>query len=131
MREIHYVMKNPQRVTSFEEACAQTGRPKLKILFCILRLIIKSKADWLYAYYKMSVITEALNGDWEADWSDRHHFSYAPLFYNYDGFECYRTDFENVPRNAGYTSRLVFKDEETAEYAGKQFLSIWKTIILG
>lgn len=124
-------MKHTQRVASFDEACAQTGKPQLKLLFWLLRFILKSKAEWLYAYYKMSVIAEALNVDWTADWKDRRHFSYAPLFYNYDGFECYRTDFENVPRNAGYASRLVFKDEETAEYAGTRFIDIWKTIILG
>lgn len=121
--------KNTQRVASFEEACALTGKPEI----IDLSAFPEELREYMYAQYKMCVIAEALNGEWKADWNNEDQNKYVPWFYNkassgfvfHDALYCYSIAY------AGDASRLCFKDSETAEYAGKQFLDIWKVIIQG
>jgi len=41
------------------------------------------------------------------------------------------SDFGNATASAGSGSRLRLRTSELAEYAGKQFIDIWKDIQLG
>ena len=122
-------MKNIQRVATFEEACLQTGKPEI----IDLSVFPEELREYMYAQYKMCVITEALNNGWKADWTDSKQKKFIPWFYNVasSGFVFDDTDYDLSTAYSGYSSRLCFRYSATAEYAGRQFLDIWKTIILG
>ena len=81
----------------------------------------------LEAHYKLVVITEALNEGWKPDWKDYSEDKYYPWFKN-DGFS-----FDGVGgwfASSAVGSRLCFKSEELAKYAGKKFIKLYKDYFL-
>lgn len=116
------------RVKTYEDACKEMGIP-------ISPPRISAMTDDELAYYKLIVISKALNEGWEADWTDRFQPKYYPYF-----------EVEIIGANSGlvfvisnnafssahtlFGSRLAFKSRELAEYAGKQFIDIYKAFIL-
>lgn len=108
------------------------------------------------AYFKLRIITKALNEGWEPKFSPGEYL-WAPQFlfytkekiekmnaetkarvvrrsgsygFSYSGVSCWGAGF--VPLNAGEVigPRLAFKSKELAEYAGKQFLEIYADFCL-
>jgi len=103
------------RVKTYEDACKELG--------------VKSTdmRGWLHAVEKISVIAQALNEGWEPDWDNDSQLKWYPWFdmrkssggFSFDGCGYGRT----------YTivgSRLCFKSEELAKYAGTQFVDLYK-----
>lgn len=75
-------------------------------------------------FYKMSVIADAINKEndnWEPDYSDNNQYKYRPFFWFRpgSGFSSYANDFWLANSSVG--SRLVFENEDDAQYAGKLF----------
>ena len=76
---------------------------------------------------QLKIIAEVLNEGWTPDWNNSSEYKYYPYFdmrnntlvYSYCNFS-----FWNVSSYAG--SRLCFKTSALAEYAGKQFIEIYK-----
>lgn len=109
----------------------------------------------ILAYLKLRIITKALNEGWEPKFIPGE-YRWAPYFLLYTKEEIEKIDAEKKARvvcrsyhnanavggvscaNAGYDSayvnayigsRLAFKSEELAEYAGKQFTEIYADFI--
>jgi hypothetical protein len=103
------------------------------------------------AYLKLRIITEALNEGWHPTFTD-DEYRYFPWFYIYSKEEWESLDDDAKRRCVGRSfyyaysggglvfasagnassylhshicSRLAFKSEELAVYAGKQFIDIW------
>ena len=78
------------------------------------------------AYMKLRIIAKALNGgDW-MNYKDTDEYKYYPWFNasgSAPGFSSYDYTYDGSFSFVG--SRLVFKSEEIAKYAGKQFLEIY------
>lgn len=81
------------------------------------------------AFFKAAIITEALNEGWQPNWHDANEQKWWPWFkmsagfgfsFSYYSYACART-------TAG--SRLCFKTKDLADYAGKQFESIYKDLL--
>ena len=118
-----------ERVTSFEDALAVTGRPALPDF----SNVPADLRDYFEAQYKVVVIAEALNEGWTPDWTDHDQDKWFPWFHHpvsSSGFVFYGTDYCYSGAIAGYGSRLCFKNSELARYFGDQFIEIWNKILL-
>lgn len=86
----------------------------------------------VYAYMKLTIISQALNGGIHMNYDDTDKYKYYPYFYakgvsrgfSYDG-SCCDDSISHV------ASRLTYKSGEIAEYAGEQFLDIYNRYING
>ncbi len=148
-----------ERVKTFEDAVSELGNehPLVKVYQSIKygycsELVGKD----LLAYTKLSIICEALNEGWHPQFSldEYRWYPYYKLLTNDEiddmseeeksrvvGRACdyahaygglvYSNAF-NVSSNSGtgYGSRLAFKSEELAEYAGKTFIDIYKDFVM-
>lgn len=129
--ELREEKKGPitERVKTYEDACKELGRqPYNEDQLMKLGL---TKND--IAYQKMVVIVEALNEGWKPDVCDSDVCRWYPWFrpngspssFAFDGSYC---GYGGAV--AGGRSRLALKSEELADYCGRQFLQLWKEIIL-
>ena len=109
----------------------------------------------ILAYFKLRIITKALNEGWEPKFIPGE-YRWAPYFllytkeeiekmnaetrarvvfrsnYNanaHGGVSCANADHDSAYVGAYIGSRLAFKSEELAEYAGKQFTEIYADFI--
>lgn len=103
------------------------------------------------AYFKLRIITKALNEGWEPKFIPGE-YRWAPYFLLYTkeeiekmnaetksrvvqrsngysntrgGVACVSASYDSSYTNSFFGSRLAFKSEELAEYAGKQFTEIY------
>lgn len=76
------------------------------------------------AYQKLKLIAQALNEGWKPDLGNDNEPKYYPWFNFKGGFSYYGAYCSCTGSHVG--SRLCFKSRELAEYAGKQFISIYK-----
>lgn len=110
--------KITDRVKRFEDACQVLNLDPEDVL---------SKSDTAdeAAYKKLKVIVKALNEGWEPDWNEGDEEKWYPWFYlNQPGFRLNHVAYHYTLSNVG--SRLCFKSRELAEYAAKQFQSIYQ-----
>ncbi|GGC14579.1 hypothetical protein [Dyadobacter sediminis] len=120
--------KLTERIKTYEDACVLTSIKPLSVLD-FLFLPEKDQESSL-AHHQLTVIAKCLNDGWEPDWHDNTQHKYYPhfiwgesrlgfMYYNCGWTTCY----------TAIHSRFVFKSHELAEYAGKQFLSIYFDLI--
>lgn len=113
-----FSQKITDRVKSVKDACEVLGIDSDDLYLC-------NDSDDDTAYKELKTIVKALNEGWTPDWNNSSEYKWYPWFYlNQPGFRlngvCYYS-FSAVG------SRLCFKSRELAEYAAKQFESIYKT----
>ena len=120
-----YFSENPiETIKTFEDACETCG-----VLDTLIVSVTDTKDEG--AYKKLKIIARALNQDWKANFNDGSQQKWYPWFvFNGSGFGFSGTDYAYSLTYAGVGSRLCFKSKELAEYAGKQFLSIYNDYLL-
>lgn len=117
--------KITKKVLSFEDACDVLGIKPEDVLHASHSGFLDMHINSINAYCKLIVITEALNEGWKPNWDDEDEWKYYPWFYfNQPGFRLNIVCVIYYYSAVG--SRLCFRDSETAEYAAKQFLDIYK-----
>lgn len=117
------------RVKSYEDACAELGRQPYNE-DALMKLGL-TRND--IAYQKMVVIVEALNEGWKPDVCDSNVRRWYPWFKpngSPSSFAFSVSYYDSEDANAGCGSSLALKSEELADYCGRQFLELWKEIIL-
>ena len=80
-------------------------------------------------YRKIKLIAEALNEGWTPDWSNGEWDKWYPWFKMDDSSSAGRFSFlasDNRRSTSVVGSRLCFKSKDLADYAGTQFLDIYK-----
>jgi hypothetical protein len=118
-------------VTSYADACNLVGIQPLTI--SDFSYVPEEDQEATYAYHQITIIARALNQGWKPDYSNGNETKYYPYFiwsdsaaggpgFSYDDFR-----FDNSCSFVG--ARLVFKSEDLAEYAGKQFVSIYNQFL--
>ena len=75
---------------------------------------------------QVNIIRAALNEGWTPAWTKSSEAKYYPWFDMSSGSGLACGDFGRVGSGSGVGSRLCFKSRELAEYAGKQFISIYE-----
>ena len=118
------------KVKSFEDACKVLDiTPSVPVVTGIPEKYQKP----LIANYQLMVIAEALNEGWTPDWSNGEWDKWHPWFDMDDSSSAGRFSF-GVAVNRGSLSsvgsRLCFKSEELAEYAGTQFLELYRELFV-
>lgn len=111
-----------------EEAYAMTGAKKVDF-----SNVPEDKRAFIAAVYDMTVVVEAANGGWKANWDDA---GLSKHFLRFDIAEDGWFEYSGVGLHvsytrAGYASHLVCRDEATAAYVGRQFIDLWNTILKG
>lgn len=79
------------------------------------------------AYRQVKLIAEVLNEGWTPNWENSGQYKYCPFFDMRAGFSFFNCDINCANSRSG--SRLCFSSAALAEYAGKQFTSIYKAFL--
>lgn len=115
--------KITDRIKTFEDACTETDEDPNDDHF-------SEGTDDEIAFKKLKVIARALNEGWVPNWNKDSEYKWYPWFYlNNPGFRFYDAYYVYAYSYAAGGSRLCFKSEELAIYAGKQFLDLYKQFI--
>ncbi len=118
-----FSQKITDRIKTFEDACEFVGDNPYDPRFTT------GDPDDI-AYQKLKVIILALNEKWIPNWNNSSQHKWTPWFYmNYPGFRFYGSDGWCTFADSSGGSRLVLRSEELANYAGKQFLEIYKSFL--
>jgi len=123
------------KIKTFEAACAALKLNPKTTLPEVKSFPSKHQAA-LVAHAKLIIIAEALNEGWQPDWNDHSQWKYYPWFTvkasakvpSGSGLAFSDCDHWNSLTTVG--SRLCFKSEELAEYAGKQFKKLYEEYFL-
>ncbi len=117
-----------ERVKTFEDACEVLGiYPKeisMTVDFGHNDDATRSIAA-VAAFAKLVIIVRALNEGWTPDWSNKSQYKYYPWFDMSSPSGPAYDDCDHWRSVSFVGSRLCFKSRELAEYAGKQFISIY------
>jgi len=147
------------RVKTFEDACEELGEHHAFVAAFRIAEANGAFGSDIVAYLKLRIIVAALNEGWKPQFV-AGEWRYYPWFWFYTNQQIENMDEEdreNVCRvvgragnNAGavgglvyssayyvsagsgasFGSRLAFKTEELAEYAGKQFIEIYRDFMI-
>ena len=114
------------RVKTYEDACLELGeKPLDESIFKLL-----SFTDDEITYRKIKTITRALNEGWKPDMLNTDQYKWYPWFKVSSGGFVFGDAFCVLSAAlAGFASRLCFKSDELAPYAGKQFLQLYSDFI--
>ena len=147
------------RIKTFEDAVDELGNnhPLVRVYRSIkYGYTSELVGEDLLAYIKLSIICEALNEGWHPQYTqnERRWYPYYEFLTNEEieemteeeksrvvGRACYNahangglvySSANNVSSNSNtsHGSRLAFKNEELAEYAGKTFIDIYKDFVM-
>lgn len=150
-----------ERIKTFEDACKELGSSHPLVLAYqntnLRDAEVANDNKDIIAYMKLRIIVAALNEGWEPQFIPGE-YRWSPYFILYTKDEIDEMDDEARARvvyrsssnadanggvsyahsycdsalvNANIGSRLAFKTEELAEYAGKQFIEIYADFMLG
>ena len=118
------------KVKSFEDACKVLDiTPSVPVVTGIPEKYQKP----LIANYQLMVIAEALNEGWTPDWSNVEWDKWYPWFNMDNSSSAGRFSFDGADYRGSLShvgSRLCFKSEELADYAGTQFLELYRELFV-
>ena len=118
------------KVKSFEDACKVLDiTPSVPVVTGIPEKYQKP----LIANYQLMVIAEALNEGWSPDWSNGEWDKWYPWFNMDNSSSAGRFSFDDADALGSHSSvgsRLCFKSEELADYAGTQFLELYRELFV-
>ena len=126
-------MKITDKVKTYEDAAKLLELDPA--LLPDVSMLPEDEREALIANYKLWVIAKALNEGWKPDWSNYNEYKYYPYFYytadkGGAGVGFASDDCAYVSTDSGVGSRLCFKSQELAEYAGKQFVGLYETLFV-
>jgi len=123
----HHAIPVTERIKTYEDACRELDIP-------LIPERCKGMTEDEAAYYSLKVIVKALNEGWEPDWSNDHQKKWYPWFEvtgtNPAGLACSYTISPVSTTSATFGSRLCFKTEALAKYAGTQFIKLYEKYLL-
>jgi len=118
--------KITEKVKTFEDACRVLGIEARTPDFSFLE---EKEQKAHLAHFKLVIIAKALNENWVPDWSNNKWDKWFPWFYFNSSsasgrfsFNC--SDYLRSASDCG--SRLCFKSEKLADYAGTQFEDLYR-----
>lgn len=121
--------KITERIKSFDNALEEIGGVSENAMTLLKYNGIDRDMIAAQAHMKLSIIARALNEGWKPDWTNSNEAKWYPYFSNPSGFGFSHTDFYYCFTTSTVGSRLCFKSSELAEYAGKQFESIYNDFL--
>jgi len=121
-------MNITEKIKTFEDACQALNLDPTHLP--IVDLLPERLRKSIIAFYKLTIIIEALNEGWEPNWWDNNERKFYNYFYcpSGSGFFCSCTGFAFTSADVG--SRLCFKSRNLAEYALSQFKDLYEDYLL-
>lgn len=116
-----------ERIKTYEDACRELDIP-----------LTPGRCEHMtedeLAYCSLKAIAKALNEGWEPDWTDEEQEKWYPWFEvtgtNSAPLACWSAYKPGSNTYASFGSRLCFKSEALAEYAGTQFIKLYEKYLL-
>ena len=121
--EEFFSQKITDRIKTFNDACEALSIDPTKQ---IPAQVPGSDGEAIKAYAMMFIIARALNEGWKPDWNNSSQYKYYPWFDMRAGSGFSGTFYVFSVTDACVGSRLCFKSRELAEYAGTQFVELYK-----
>lgn len=148
-----------ERIKTFEDACEELGEHHAFVAAFRIAEANGAFGSDTIAYLKLRIVVAALNEGWEPEYNDSEYRWY-PWFYFYTNKEiddmdeeqkselcrCVGRSNSSASANGGlscayansafsgsssdFGARLAFKTKELAEYAGKQFIEIYRDFVI-
>jgi hypothetical protein len=117
-----------ERIRTFADACKELGLDPENLP--IVEHLPEKDRKSIIAYYKLIVITRALNEGWEADFRDKNQYKFWSWFYiasygAHAGFGCATTYSTPSLTYTAVGARLCLKTQELAMYASGQFRDLY------
>lgn len=124
-----------ERIKTVQDACAELGEKHPLVTQYRLSVAAAYKGDPMtedfIAFLKLRIIATALNEGWEPTF-EKGEERWYPWFMVKQGGLVYAYAYHAGSYSYAYHGvRLVFKSKELAEYAGKQFIDIYKDFCYG
>lgn len=121
-----------ERVKSYEDACTVLGLPAdFGITANDIIGIGAVDTRSVIAYTKLIIIARALNEGWSPNWNDSDEYKYYPWFkMSASGSGLSYYDYDYWRTHSDVPARLCFKSSELSEYAGNQFVELYKEYFL-
>ena len=117
-------------IKSYEDACLMLGLNP-ENLPIVDHLPDESDRKSIIAYYKLIVITRALNEGWEPDFSNHNQNKYFVwIWFDAAGFVCVLSSYGPSIASAYVGSRLCFKNRDLANHAKNNFLDLYKDYLI-
>ncbi len=116
-------------IKTFEDACVALG---ISTEIPDFSTSPEKHRNALIAHYKLVIINEAINKGWEPNWGNWDERKYYPWFEFQEGsdkssgFGFSYDDWTISDTDTAVGAHLCFKTSELAEYAGKQFIELYK-----
>ena len=118
------------RIKTFEDACAELGENHQYVrAYREWMRIFYAECDDITAYMKLHIITTALNEGWEPQLVDGESRWYPWFINKYSSLVYANAVIAGSYSSSNYGVRLALKSKELAEYAGKQFIDIYKDFL--
>ena len=115
------------RIKTFEDTCAELGENHQYVrAYREWMRISYAECEDITAYIKLRIITAALNEGWEPQFTEGERRWYVWYGNIHGGIVCASAVDAGSGSISSHGVRLAFKSEELAEYAGKQFIDIYK-----
>lgn len=118
------------RVKDYKDACIETGESPIDEEEMLKLGFTKDEI----AYRKMKTVTKALNEGWVANVYNNKEYRYYPWFEPHGSPSSFAfvdySGYDYSDATAGSGSRLCFRTRELSDYAGKQFLDLYKEFIV-
>jgi hypothetical protein len=111
-------------IKTFDDACDELGFTQENLL----NIGNHDQPDEV-AYKKLKIVVKAINQGWIPDWNDTDQRKWYPYFNLSSGFGFSRTFYDYAITSTDVGSRLCFETDEKAEYAGQQFLNLYKEFL--
>lgn len=120
--------KITDQIKSFDDAFVIVGKISENVKILLRYTGIDKDMLAAVALMKLTIIARALNEGWTPNWNDGNEYKHYPYFDMRSGVGFSDANFDGWDAGTGVGSRLCFKNRELAEYAGKQFLSLYKDL---
>lgn len=112
-----------ERVKTVQDACVELGIDPSTVEKR------QYETDNEHAYRCIKVVAKALNQGWEPDWKDSSEYKWYPWF-DMSGSAPSFFGAADWRSGSNLGSRLCFKTEELASYAGKKFIKEYREYLV-
>ncbi len=117
-----------ERIQSFEDACKNLG---ISSDISFFLNVPTNRYKSVVAHYKLEIIAEALNESYIFDWNNSDEYKWYPRFdMTSSGFGFSDTPYCRWGTVSSVGSRLCFKTNELATYAGTKFSNLYKDLMV-
>lgn len=124
------------KIETFEQACQQLDLDPVKSLPDV-SMCPKKHAQATVAFFKLFIIAEATNQGWKPDWNNSSEYKWYPWFdlekdedANPSGFRFGGSYCGDTGTGTPGGSRLCFKSRADAEHVGKNFIDLYREIMI-